>query len=109
MTMRMKTPPHPGRIVRQECLEPLDLTVTEAARLLAVNRNTLNNLVNERSGISPEMAVRLSKAFGSTARIWLAMQMEYDLAQAEAKADSIDVKPAPRPTAEETGGPVHSI
>jgi len=107
--MRMKTPPHPGRIVRQECLEPLHLTVTKGARLLGVNRNTLNNLVNERSGISPEMAVRLSKAFGSTARTWLAIQLEYDLAQAEAKADSIDVKPATRPTGEEIGGTAHSI
>jgi addiction module HigA family antidote len=105
MTMRMNTPLHPGRIVRQECLEPLRMTVTEAARLLGVNRNTLNNLVNERSGISPEMAVRLSKAFGSTARTWLGMQMEYDLAQAEAKADGIDVRPAPRPTDEEISGP----
>ena len=107
--MRMKTPPHPGRIVRQECLEPLSLTVTEGARLLGVNRNTLNNLVNKRSGISPEMAVRLSKAFGSTARTWLAIQMEYDLAQAEAKADSIDVKPAQRPTGKQISGTPHSI
>ena len=107
--MRMKTPPHPGRIMRQECLEPLHLTVTEGARLLGVNRNTLNNLVNERSGISPEMAVRLSKAFGSTARTWLAIQMEYDLAQAEVKADSIDVKPAPRPTGEAITKAVHLI
>jgi addiction module HigA family antidote len=109
MTMRMNTPPHPGRIVRQECLEPLHLTVTKAARLLGVNRNTLNNLVNERSGISPEMAVRLSKAFGSTARTWLAIQMEYDLAQAEAKADGIDVKPAPRSTGEEISGTTHLL
>ena len=95
--MHMKHPPHPGRIVRQECLDPLNLTVTEAARMLGVNRNTLNNLVNEQAGISPEMAVRLSKAFGSNARTWLGMQMEYDLAQAEAQAESIDVKRAPRP------------
>jgi antitoxin HigA-1 len=103
----MKNPPHPGRIVRQECLAPLHLSVTEAARLLGVNRNTLSNLVNEQSGVSPEMAVRLSKAFGSTPRVWLGMQMEYDLAQAEAKAGSIDVKPAPRPAGKESKTPVN--
>jgi antitoxin HigA-1 len=103
----MRTPPHPGRIVRQECLAPLHLSVTEAARLLGVNRNTLSNLVNEQSGISPEMAVRLSKAFGSTPRVWLGIQMEYDLAQAEAKAGSIDVKPAPRPAGKESKTPVN--
>jgi addiction module HigA family antidote len=94
--MRMKNPPHPGRIVRQECLAPLDLSVTDAAQRLGVNRNTLNNLVNGRAGISPEMAVRLSKAFGSTPRTWLGMQMDYDLARAEAQADSIQVEPVPR-------------
>ena len=94
--MRMKAPPHPGRIVRQECLAPLGLSVTGAAQHLGVNRNTLNNLVNARAGISPEMAVRLSKAFGSTPRTWLGLQMDYDLAEAEAKADSIAVEPIPR-------------
>ena len=74
-------PPHPGRIVRDECLEPLGLTVTEAARALGVTRQALNNLVNEKAGISPEMAVRLAKAFGSTAETWLRMQVLYDLAQ----------------------------
>lgn len=102
MRMRMHTPPHPGRIVRQECLEPLGLSVTDAAQRLGVNRNTLNNLVNARAGISPEMAVRLSKAFGSTPRTWLGMQMDYDLAQAEAQADRIQVEPVPRP-AEDAG------
>jgi len=62
----MKNPPHPGRIVRDECLEPLGLSVTEAARVLGVSRQSLNNLVNEKAGISAEMAVRLTKAFGST-------------------------------------------
>ena len=65
--MPMKNPPHPGRIVRQECLEPLGLTVTEAAKVLGVSRNALSELVNERSGISPEMAIRLDKAFGGGA------------------------------------------
>jgi addiction module HigA family antidote len=90
--MRMKNPPHPGRIVRQECIEPLNLTVTEAAKRLGVTRQALNNLVNEKAGISPEMAIRLSKAFGSSPEVWLGMQMEYDLAQIEKAAERIKVK-----------------
>ena len=90
--MRMRNPPHPGRIVRQECIEPLRLTVTEAARVLRVTRQTLNNLVNGRSGISPEMAIRLSKAFGSSPEVWLGLQMEYDLARAEKTADQIKIE-----------------
>jgi len=89
--MRMKHPPHPGRIVRQECIEPLGMTITEAAERLGVTRQTLNNLVNEKAGISPEMAIRLSKAFGSGPEVWLGMQMEYDLAQAEKNAGKIKV------------------
>ena len=81
--MRMKNPPHPGRIVRQECIEPLDLTIKDAAERLGVTRQTLSNLVNEKSGISPEMAIRLSKAFGSNPEIWLGIQMDFDLAEAE--------------------------
>jgi addiction module HigA family antidote len=75
----MKNLPHPGRIVRQECIEPLGLTVTEAAKRLGVKRQTLNNL----GGVSAEMAVRLSKAFGSSPEVWLGLQMEYDLAQVQ--------------------------
>ena len=90
--MRMKNPPHPGRIVRQECIEPLGLTVTEAAKRLGGTRQALNNLVNGKSGISAEMAVRLSKAFGSSPEVWLGMQMEYDLAQVETEAHHIKVK-----------------
>jgi addiction module HigA family antidote len=86
----MKNPPHPGRIVRQECLQPLGLTVTEGARVLGVTRQTLNNLVNEKAGISPEMAVRLSKAFGSDPGTWLRMQIAYDLARVDAAG--IDVR-----------------
>ena len=86
--MRMKNPPHPGRIVRQECIEPLGLTVTEAAKRLGVTRQALNNLVNGKGGISAEMAVRLSKAFGSSPEVWLGMQMEYDLAQVEKRTTS---------------------
>ena len=90
--MAMKNPPHPGRIVRQECIEPLGLTVTEAAERLGIKRQTLNNLVNGKAGISPEMSIRLSKAFGSSAEVWLGMQMEYDLAQANKNAGSIKVQ-----------------
>jgi addiction module HigA family antidote len=85
--MTMKNPPHPGRIVRQECIEPLGLTVTDAAERLGVKRQTLSNLVNGKAGISPEMSIRLSKAFGSKPEVWLGMQMEYDLAQANNMPD----------------------
>lgn len=87
----MMNPPHPGRIIREECLDPLGLTVTAAARVLGVTRQALNNLVNEKAGISPEMAVRLSKAFGSDPGTWLRMQTAYDLAQVNIA--EIDVKP----------------
>ena len=90
--MRMKKPPHPGRIVRQECIEPLGLTVKETAQRLGVTRQTLNNVVNERAAISSEMAIRLSKAFGSSPEVWLGMQVEYDLAQAEKNAGKIKVE-----------------
>jgi antitoxin HigA-1 len=89
--MRMKNPPHPGRIVRQECIESLGVTVTDVAKRLGVTRQALNNLVNEKAGISPEMAIRLSKAFGSSPEVWLGLQMEYDLAQAERHAAKIKV------------------
>ena len=89
--MPMYDPPHPGELVRHECLEPLGLTVTEGAKALGVTRQALNNLVNGKSGISPEMAIRLSKAFGSSPEVWLGMQMEYDLVQAERNAGKIKV------------------
>ena len=89
--MRMKRPPHPGRIIRQECIEPLGVTVTEAAARLGVTRQNLNNVLNGKSGISPEMAIRLSKAFGSRAEVWLGLQMEYDLAEAAKTAGRIKV------------------
>ena len=95
--MRMKNPPHPGRIVRQECIEPLGLTVTEAAFRLGVTRQALNNLVNEKAGISPEMAIRLSKAFGSSAEMWLGLQLQYDLALAEKAASKIKIERITRP------------
>jgi antitoxin HigA-1 len=76
----MHTPPHPGRIVRQDCIEALGLTIGEAAEALGVTRQTLDRLVNERGGISPEMALRLAKAFGSTPELWLRLQATHDLA-----------------------------
>ncbi len=90
--MSMLNPPHPGRIVRQECIEALGLKVTEAAKVLGVTRQTLNNLVTGKAAISPEMAIRLEKAFGSTADTWLRMQAAYDLAQARKKAGKINVQ-----------------
>ena len=86
----MKNPPHPGRIVRQDCVEPLGLSITEAAKALGVTRQALNNLVNGKAGISPEMAVRLSKAFGGNPEMWLRLQANYDLAQV--RQDEIEVK-----------------
>jgi antitoxin HigA-1 len=90
--MPMKNPPHPGLHVRHDCLEPLRLSVTRGAQVLGVTRQALNNLVNGKSGISPEMAVRLSKAFGGSPAVWLRMQMNYDLAQVERSASKIHVK-----------------
>lgn len=84
--MSVKHPTHPGEIVRAECLEPLGLTVTEAARALGVTRQALNNVVNSKASISPEMAVRLAKAFGSTPETWLRLQLAYDLAQVKTSA-----------------------
>jgi len=90
--MSKRNPPHPGLSLRYDCLEPLGLTVTEAAAALGVTRQALNNLVNGKSGISPEMAIRLAKAFGSTAEAWLRMQMAYDLAAARRHEGEIAVK-----------------
>jgi addiction module HigA family antidote len=91
-TMKMHNPPHPGEILRGLCLEPLGLSVTEAAKALGVSRKTLSSILNGRSGISPEMAVRLSIAFNTTAESWLRQQLQYDLAQAEAKRRTFQVK-----------------
>lgn len=90
--MPMKDPPHPGRIVRQDCLEPLGLSVTQGAKVLGVTRQALNNVVNGKAGISPEMAIRLSKAFRSTPETWLQMQLAYDLAEARKHEDEIHVQ-----------------
>ena len=90
--MPMKNPVHPGRIVRHDCLEPLGLSVTEGAKVLGVTRQALNNVVNGKAAISPEMAIRLAKAFGSTAETWLRMQLAYDLAAARKDESKIKVR-----------------
>jgi len=89
--MPMKNPPHPGRSVRHDCLEPLGLSVTEAAKKLGVSRKQLSDVLNGHSGISPEMAIRLHKAFGGGADAWFRLQAAYDLAQAMKKAKGIKV------------------
>ena len=100
--MAMKNPPHPGFSVRHDCIEPCGLTITEAADILGVTRQTLNNLVNGKSGISPEMAIRLDKAFGGGAETWLLLQMAYDLAQARQHEGEIKVKRVVRRKLEES-------
>ncbi|MDE0350762.1 MAG: HigA family addiction module antitoxin [Gammaproteobacteria bacterium] len=89
--MAMHNPPHPGGIVRRQCLEPLGLTVTAAADHLGVSRQSLSELVNEHAGVSVDMAIRLTKAFGSTPETWLGLQMAYDLWQARRRIDDIKV------------------
>lgn len=90
--MAMKNPPHPGLSIKHDCLEPLGLTVTEGAKVLGVSRKALSDLVNGHAGISPEMAIRLDKAFGGGAAIWHALQAAYDMAQAMRQADRIKVQ-----------------
>lgn len=90
--MPMKNPPHPGRLVKSACLETVGLTVTAGAKVLGVSRPTLSSLINARAGISPEMAIRLEKAFGSTADAWLRMQAAFDLAQARQRETEIEVE-----------------
>jgi addiction module HigA family antidote len=97
--VRMKEPPHPGRSIRDVCLEPLGLTVTEGARALGVTRATLSNLINGRAGISPEMAIRLAKAFGGNPETWLKLQTQYDLAQALKNEAALKVRRVTRPAA----------
>jgi antitoxin HigA-1 len=90
--MPIKNPVHPGSVVKHDCLEPLGLSVTDAAKALHVTRQALNNVVNGKAGISPEMAIRLEKAFGGAADTWLRMQANYDLAQARKHEAKIEVK-----------------
>jgi antitoxin HigA-1 len=90
--MVMHNPPHPGEFLRTMCLEPLELTVTDAAAGLGVSRKTLSTILNGNAGISPEMAIRLAKAFGSSAESWLKKQMLYDLWHAEQKSSTLKVQ-----------------
>ena len=90
--MPMANPCHPGEIVKYECLEPLGLTVTKAAKGLGVTRQALSNVINGRAGVSVDMAIRFSKAFGSTPETWLEMQMAYDLWQARDRVKEIKVE-----------------
>ena len=97
--MAMKSPPHPGRSIKQNCLEPLGLSVTEGARVLGVARHTLSRVLNGHAAISPEMAIRLEKAGWSTAEFWLRRQTSYDLALARRSEDRIKVmRYEPQPT-----------
>ena len=85
-------PPHPGEIIRKDCLKPLDLNITEAADGLGISRKNLSRILNGHAGVSPDMAVRLANAFGSTPEMWLKLQMAYDLAQARKKDENNRVK-----------------
>jgi addiction module HigA family antidote len=89
--MPMMAPPHPGLSVRHDCLEPLGLSATEAAKRLGVSRKQLSDVLNGHWGISPEMAIRLDKAFGGGAEIWYRLQAANDLAQAMKRTDDIKV------------------
>ncbi len=91
--MVMKNPPHPGRSIKDACLDPFNLSVTEGAERLGVARHTLSRIINGHAGVSPEMAIRLEKMGWSTARAWLAVQTAYDLAQARKIAGKIKVAP----------------
>jgi addiction module HigA family antidote len=91
LAMKMHNPPHPGEIIRALCLEPLGLTVTEAAEALGVSRKTLSAILNGRAGVSPEMAVRLSIAFGTSSESWLTQQTQYDLWHAERRRKQLRV------------------
>jgi len=94
--MTMRDPPHLGLSVRHDCIEALGLTITGAAEILGVTRQTLNNLVNGKSGISADMAIRLDKAFGGGAETWLRLQVAYDLVKARQHEADINVRRVPR-------------
>ena len=97
--MDMFDPPHPGEILREDCLKPLRLTATAAAKGLGVSRGSLSELLNGRNGVSPEMAIRLEMAGWGSAELWLRNQLSYDLWHARRRAASIKVKPFPAPEA----------
>jgi len=89
----MYNPPHPGEVLKEFCLEPLELTVTKTAQALGVSRKTLSAILNCRAGISPEMAIRLGKAFNTSAESWLYQQLQYDLWQAQQAVGDIEIQP----------------
>jgi antitoxin HigA-1 len=91
--MQTAESPHPGTILREQCLSPHQLGVVDGARLLGVSRQALSNVVTGKAGISPEMAIRLAKAFGGSDEQWLQLQLAYDLAQVRKRAHTIDVLP----------------
>ena len=90
--MLMHNPPHPGEVIKDLCLEPLGITVTQAAQALGVSRKTLSSIINGKAGVSPEMAVRLSIAFDTSSESWLNQQTQYDLWQAEQHRKELRVK-----------------
>ena len=92
MSIQMNNPPHPGEILKELCLEPMGLSITEAAEALGVSRKTLSTIINGRAGISPEMAIRLSKAFDTSPESWLNQQQQFDLWHAMNSSDTIKVK-----------------
>ena len=92
MSFQMHNPPHPGEILKELCLEPLGISITEAASALGVSRKTLSAILNGRSGISPEMALRLSEAFDTTPESWLNQQVQYDLWAARQEAKELNVR-----------------
>lgn len=89
--MPMKNPPLPGEVIKELCIDPLGLTIKEAAEAMGVTRSTLSKVINGKASVSSEMAVRLSKTFGSTPAFWLRLQLNYDIAQIEKEADTIQV------------------
>lgn len=89
--MLMYNPPHPGKVIKELCLEPLGISVTDAAKGLGVSRKTLSSIINEKAGISPEMAIRLSIAFNTSSESWLNQQLQYDLWHAEQNRNNLDV------------------
>ena len=89
---KMNNPPHPGEIIKEDCLQALGLTVTAGARILGISRQALSNLINRHAGVSPDMAIRLEKAFGSDAESWLRLQLNYDIWQARQRESEIHVE-----------------
>lgn len=90
--MKMFDPPHPGEIIRELCLEPLGITITNAAKGLGVSRKTLSAIINGRAGITPEMAIRLGKAFDTSPESWLNQQIQYDLHEAKKRTADLKIK-----------------